>query len=712
MIIHTYKIALNFDHYQCVSFEAGFRALPRIRAASVSRDGIRLFVDDGFSYAKGALLISKYLGEHLAGESREYIESSTDALTAHPVVSDEITAEFNSHRRGAVSAVLVLLGFEALRRLSPTLFASTTLLRSALVLLLSRELLVSGIRDAVAQRRPNADSLTVTAIMASIFAGKPESSLSLLALSHVSEALTLMAAQKARRNIKDLVDLEVQEVWVVGEAGVEIRTPIEEVRPGMGVAIHSGEKICIDGVVTDGEAAVDQSPITGESMPVTKRPGDTVYAGSNVRLGELRVQVQRVGDETSLARIVHMVEEAHNRRAPIQNYADRMATSLVPVSFIAAAVVFAVTRDWQRVLNMLFIDFSCGLKLSTATAISAAISRAAQQGILVKGGSFIEEAAGIDTVILDKTGTITEGRPCIVRTTTCGEGVDDTLLLQLAAAAELQSSHPMATAIVDEARRRGLDIPLHDGAKTVMARGMEAQVRPCGSFGGGEVLVGSDRFMRERGLQGLPDVERSTPTGSLIYVAAGGRLCGVLEVSDPIREEFRRCLNRLRHIGIEEIVMLTGDNEAAAQAIAGQLGLDGYQAEVMPEDKAGFVANRQTRGSVLMVGDGINDAPALAYANIGVAMGTACTDTAMESADVTINSEDPLKLPEFIAIGRQTMHIVHQNFAVTIAINTAAMMLGALGYITPLLASVVHNASTLGVVLNSGRVMIDTRKKA
>ncbi|MCR5085400.1 MAG: heavy metal translocating P-type ATPase, partial [Succinivibrionaceae bacterium] len=510
--------------------------------------------------------------------------------------------------------------------------------------------------------------------------------------------------------ISDLMSLDVREVWVRGEDGVERRVPIEQVGTGMLVEFHAGEKIVVDGSVVEGEAAVDQAAITGESAPATKRLGDKVYAGSVVDLGEILIKVEKVGDDTSLARIVHMVEDAQNRRAPIQSYADTMAASLVPVSFIAALVVFAVTRDVQRVLNMLFIDFSCGLKLSTATAISAAISRAAKSGILVKGGSFIEAASGVETIILDKTGTITRGRPSIVKIG-CAEGIPEQVVLQMAASAEMHSSHPLAVAIMDEVSRRGLAIPPHDDTRTVIARGIEARIPAFAGFAGGEVLVGSAKLMAERGVPMGLAFEKSSPSGTLIHVAANGSLVGTLEISDPIRPEFKRALNRLRYAGIDEIVMITGDNKDAAKSIADSLGLDGYVAEVLPEDKASFVAEKQRVSNVIMVGDGINDAPALAYADVGVAMGSGCTDTALESADVTINSDDPLKLPELVDIGRETMRIVHQNFGVTIIINTAAMMAGALGIITPVIASVIHNASTLGVVLNSGRVLLDPRRR-
>ena len=342
----------------------------------------------------------------------------------------------------------------------------------------------------------------------------------------------------------------------------------------------------------------------------------------------------------------------------------------------------------------------------TATAMSAAISRLASDGILVKGGSFIEQAASVNTVVLDKTGTITKGRPEVNHIAVTSK-YDEKTVLALAAAVEAYSSHPMAIAVLEAAKARNLVSPRNLETRNVIARGIEADIESYGSFPGGEVIVGSRRFMDEKDINGVAEFEekRSSAASSFIYVAANGELIGVIESSDPIRPDFKRAINRLRYSGVDEIVMLTGDNKTTASKIAKSLGLDRYEAEVMPEDKAGFVTDAQRRSSVLMVGDGVNDAPALAYADVGVAMGSGCTDTAMETADVTINSEDPLKLPEFISLGKRTMRIVQQNFAATVAINTAAMTMGALGFINPLFSSIIHNASTLGVVLNSTRLL-------
>ena len=736
MQVVAYKVPTLEHSLDAARLEAKLRALDGVKSAFYSKANsmVKVQLSDGVSrlaiqkalysniikdligkagsaiaVAGDAFAVTGHTSSAAAPQKRGLLSSLVSAVVGNnssESKGDEISREYEEHKRGAISSLLCLGAFEIVRRVNPTLYTATSWLRSGLILWMSRDLLNSGIKEAFAQKRPNAETLTVTAIAASIAAGKPESSLSLLAISHFAEGLTTLAAKRARKNISDLVSLDTQEVWLPDADGFERKVSVDSISPGMTVCIHNGEKICVDGEIIHGSAAVDQAAITGESAPVSKQVGDKVFAGTNIRLGDIKVRVEKVGDDTSLARIVHMVEDAHSRRAPIQNYANRMAASLVPVSFIAAAVVYLATRDLQRVLNMLFIDFSCGLKLSTATAMSAAISRLASDGILVKGGSFIEQAASVDTVVLDKTGTITKGRPEINHIAVTSK-YDEKTVLALAAAVEAYSSHPMAIAVLEAAKERNIVSPRNLETRNVIARGLEADIESYGSFPGGEVIVGSRLFMVEKDFSGIAEFEekRSSAASSFIYVAARGELIGVIESSDPIRPDFKRAINRLRYSGVDEIVMLTGDNKTTASQIAKSLGLDRYEAEVMPEDKAGFVTDAQRRSSVLMVGDGVNDAPALAYADVGVAMGSGCTDTAMETADVTINSEDPLKLPEFISLGKRTMRIVQQNFAATVAINTAAMTMGALGFINPLFSSIIHNASTLGVVLNSTRLL-------
>ena len=631
-------------------------------------------------------------------------ERAVRSAAEKTVTPTERLAEF---RRDAVISLASFAAMELLRRGAPELFASVKVLRSLLVLAISRNFIKTGIGGLIEERQPNADTLTTTAVIASVLAGKPESSLMLLALSNGAEMLTSYAAEKARTHISGLLSLGQRDVWLVEKTPkgeVERKVPVEEVRPGDTIAVHAGEKIVIDGRVLRGNAAVTQASVTGESAPAMKKEGTPVYAGSVVEAGELVIAVEKVGSDTSLAHIVHLVEEAQTRRAPVQNFADQMANYLVPVSFLGAAIVYGATRDWGRVLNLLFIDFSCGLKLSTATAMSAAIAAAAKRGILVKGGNYIEALARTDTVVLDKTGTLTVGIPEITFIRTAS-GVTEKEMILLAASAEEHSVHPLAVAIQKYVEEKAWQAPQHRSSKTIVARGMLAEVPDFEDFTGGTIRVGSRRFLQENGVTDPEDLAASTSGKNVLFVARDTRLIGVIGIEDPIRPKMKKTLNQLRRCGVDEIVMLTGDSKAVAAEVARDMDVDSYHAEILPEDKSRYVNELKQRGTVMMVGDGINDAPALAFADVGVSLGGRQTDIAAESSAVTIHGEDPIRLVEALRLGRRTMHLVHQNFKATLLVNSSAMLLGALGAISPLAAAAIHNTATLAVVLNSCRIL-------
>ena len=622
-----------------------------------------------------------------------------------------ISEELNAYKRDAIISLVGFVGLQALKKFAPQAYISLKIARSLFVLGIARNVIRNGIEGLIKNGQPNADTLTSTAVIASVLAGKPESSLSLMTLSNVAEMLTIYAAERARKHISSLLKLDQQFVWRVADDGHEEKMSIEQIKVNDVIAVHTGEKICVDGIVISGNAAIDQASITGESNPAMKGEHDVVYAGSVVQGGQLTVLVQKVGDDTSLARIVHLVEDAQTRRAPVQNFADRMANMLVPISFIGAAIVYGATRDWQRVLNLLFIDFSCGLKLSTATAISAAVATAAKQGILIKGGNYIEALADIDTVVMDKTGTITIGMPKISAVYTV-EGVCEKELILLAASAEIHSVHPLAVAILNYVEEKGWQVPDHINSDTVVAHGMEANVADFENFKGGNIIVGSRHFMTDRNVSGLDNFEdKNIPAGyNILYAARDNKLMGVIVINDPIRPQMKKTFNQMRRHGIDEIVMLTGDSKDVAATVAQKMGLDSYFAEILPEDKANIVNYLQRNGHVLMVGDGINDAPALAFADVGVALGGRRTDIAVESSDITINSDNPTKLMDALELGQNTMRLIRQNFTATITINSAAMLLGALGKINPLVAAIIHNTATLAVVLNSARILMAKQK--
>ena len=430
-LIHTrIRLRTALPREDALRLAVRMRRFPAVTAASVRDSHVDV-------WHEGAIPAARML----AAAERAVREAAEKSVTP-----TEQMAEF---RRDAVISLASFAAMELLKRGAPELFASMTVLRSLLVLGISRNFIKTGIGGLIKDRQPNADTLTTTAVIASVLAGKPESSLMLLALSNGAEMLTSYAAEKARTHISGLLSLGQRDVWLVEETPdgeVERKVSVDEVRPGDIIAVHAGEKIVIDGRVLRGDAAVTQASITGESAPAMKHEGTPVYAGSVVEAGELVIAVEKVGGDTSLAHIVHLVEEAQTRRAPVQNFADQMANYLVPVSFLGAAIVYGATRDWGRVLNLLFIDFSCGLKLSTATAMSASIAAAAKRGILVKGGDYVEALARTDTVVLDKTGTLTVGVPEITSIHTT-EGVEEKEVILLAASAEEHSVHPLAVAI-------------------------------------------------------------------------------------------------------------------------------------------------------------------------------------------------------------------------------------------------------------------------
>ncbi|WP_303839124.1 cation-translocating P-type ATPase [Selenomonas ruminantium] len=607
------------------------------------------------------------------------------------------------YRRDAVISLAGFAAMEVLKRTSPQLFVGSKILRSLLVLGIARKFIQNGVSGVVRDHQPNADTLTATAVIASVLAGKPESSLTLLALSNGAEMLTSYAAEKARTHISGLLSLDQRYVWLV-EGDVEKKVPVEQVKVGDIIAAHAGEKIVVDGRVIAGDAAVNQASITGESNPAMKHTDSPVYAGSVMEAGELTIKVEKVGKDTSLAHIVHLVEEAQNRKAPVQNFADKMANFLVPVSFIGAGIVYGATRDWQRVLNLLFIDFSCGLKLSTATAMSAAIGAAAKRGILVKGGNYIEALAETDTVVLDKTGTLTVGIPQIAFVKTA-KGVAEKEMILLASSAEQHSVHPLAVAIQKYVEAQEWTSPQHTSSQTIVARGMQAEVPDFEGYKGGLIRVGSLKFLRENGIEDTEGLADGLAFKNLLYVARDKELIGVIGIEDPIRPKMKKTLNQMRRHGVDEIVMLTGDSKAVAAEVAHNMDIDSYHAEILPEDKSHYVNKLKQRGTVMMVGDGINDAPALAFSDVGVSLGGRQTDIAAESSAVTIHSEDPERLIETLQLGRRTMDLVHQNFMATILVNSSAMLLGALGKISPLWAAVIHNTATLAVVLNSCRIL-------
>ena len=548
--------------------------------------------------------------------------------------------------------------------------------------------------------RPNADFLTVTSIVASLLLGNPHSALMILALSDLAELMTSFTIERTRSSIKKMLSVEDGEVWRVLPSGKLEHCPIAQVKVGDTIEVHTGEKLAVDGIVTSGSAVVDQSAITGEFVPVETRAGAEVYAGTVVKNGNMQVQAKKVGDQTVVSRIVGMVEQSELKKAPIQRYADKFSNYLVPLNYLLCAAVWLVTRNPQQALKMLVIDYSCGIKLSTATAFSAAINTAVKRGVLIKGGAYIEQMSNANTVLLDKTGTITEGKPKAVSMQMLVHDMDEKEVLSLAMAAEETSTHPLASAILAYGHDLGAEIPVHGEVVTEVSRGSRTDVD------GKVVRVGNLKYMQENGVRAPKkpvDAQGAIPN----YIGVDNRVVAVLFAMDSPRANVRRAINALRYDGVGDIEMLTGDMEAQARAVAELVGADGYRAQLLPEQKAEAVLKLQTQGNgVVMVGDGINDAPALAYADVGISLGSKSTDIAMETSDVVINRDDPMMIPELRRLSRATMRIVQQNFAMVIGINTVGLILGAASGISVMMSALLHNMSTILVVANSLRLMV------
>ena len=570
---------------------------------------------------------------------------------------------------------------------------------------LALPVLKNGIYSLIQNKRPNADTLSSTAIVSSIILGSERTALTIMILEKFAELLTVYTMKKTRGVIKDMLSVGENYVWKQSDdENTAKKVPIEEISKGDLILVQTGEKISVDGTIEKGEAIIDQSAITGEYMPVTKKAGEEVFAGTLLKSGNITVKAEKVGDDRTASRIIKLVEDAAFNKADIQSYADTFSAQLIPLNFLLAGIVYVSTKNLQKALSMLVIDYSCGIRLSTATAFSASINTAAKNGILIKGSNYLEELSKSDTVIFDKTGTITEGKPKIQTLKTFGKNMKDNRMLALAAAAEETSSHPLASAILNEIKNRGLKIPKHKESVIKVARGIETFVNKD------IIRVGSLKYMEENdiSLEVASDIVKGMQNRGeiVIYVAKNNDLIGVIGVSDPPRENIKKAMNRLRNQGIDDIVLLTGDLRQQAETIASRMSMDRYESELMPEDKAKDILKFRSIGSkVIMIGDGINDAPALSYANVGIALGSSRTDIAMEAADVTITSDDPLLIPGVIGLAKNTVKIIKQNFAMAIGINSFALVLGATGLLPAIYSSILHNSITILVVGNSLRLL-------
>ncbi|HEV7135060.1 MAG TPA: cation-translocating P-type ATPase [Steroidobacteraceae bacterium] len=512
----------------------------------------------------------------------------------------------------------------------------------------------------------------------------------------VAEVLEGMTVSRGRRAIRDLLEFLPRAIAVRRAGGVS-EVDADELAAGDAVLVNPGGRIPVDGTVIAGHSFVDQSRITGESLPVEKTPGNGVFAGSINQSGALEIRAERVGRDTSYGKIIEAVEQAERSRAPVQRLADRLSAYLVYFALGAALLTYLLTHNIRSTISVIIVAGACGIAAGTPLAILGAIGRAARSGAIVKGGLYLEQLGRVDTVVLDKTGTLTFGHP-EMRALRPLEGVLPMTLLDAAAAAELRSEHPLGKTIVEYARAMNLAIaePEHFGYRP--GRGIDATVA------GERVLVGNLALMRDHGIEVPPALVKGGRGSSEVYVVRGQTLLGAIEIADRIRPEAQSAVAAIHALGVRT-VLLTGDARAVADSVAAELGIAEVAADLLPEDKRAYVQQLvAARRTVAMVGDGVNDAPALVEAQVGVAMGSG-TDVARESADVVLLGNDLVKFAETLAIARRARRIIWANFVGTIGVDTLGIALAAVGLLNPLLAAFIHVASELTFILNSARLL-------
>jgi heavy metal translocating P-type ATPase len=549
--------------------------------------------------------------------------------------------------------------------------------------------------ENLVERRMTMELSMTIALVAALAIGEFFTALVITLFVLVAEILEGMTVERGRHAIQELLEY-LPRTAAVRRGGQVVELPLDQVRPGDLVLVNPGAKLPVDGTVVAGHSFVDQATITGESMPVAKTAGAGVFAGTINQSGALEVRAERLGRDTSFGKIIEAVERAERSRAPVQRLADRLAGYLVYFAIAAAAVTFAVTRDARSTISVIIVAGACGIAAGTPLAILGAIGRAARQGAIVKGGLYLETLARIDTVALDKTGTLTFGAP-EVRDVHPVAGVAPVSVIEAAAIAERRSEHPLGKAILTRAGALGLSVLEPEQFDYAPGRGVVARTD------GDEVVVGNRALFRERGI----DADGAAANGdgsSEVLVARGGRLLGAIHIADMLRPEAKAAVAELRAMGLRT-VLLTGDQHSVAQAVALELGVDEMVAELLPEAKLEFVKRMVGQGrKVAMVGDGVNDAPALMAASVGVAMGSG-TDVARESANVVLLGNDLSKFVQTVRLARRMRGIIMQNFVGTLVVDGVGMALAAVGLLNPLLAAFIHVASELTFILNSTRLL-------
>ena len=576
-------------------------------------------------------------------------------------------------------------------------------IRTVLTTLRSVKYIWKGVRT-LARRKIEVSVLDATAIGVSIFRGDFATASSVMFLLGFGELLEDWTHKKSVDDLARSMSLNVSKVWLVTEEG-EVLVNSDRIRPGDEVRIRMGTVIPFDGVVTAGEGMVNQASLTGESMPVAKRESSYAYAGTVVEEGEITICVKETTGSTKFEKIVTMIEETEKLKSAVESKAEHLADSLVPYTLAGTGLTYLLTRNVTRALSILMVDFSCALKLAMPISVLAAIREANAHKITVKGGKFLEAVAEADTIVFDKTGTLTKAQPTVVDVVSFnGDSGDD--LLRLAACMEEHFPHSMAKAVMDAARNRGLTHEeMHSKVEYIVAHGISTTID------GRKAVIGSHHFVFEDEKCKIPDgmeekFAELPPEYSQLYLGIEGELAAVICIEDPLRAEAPGVIQKLREAGFKQIVMMTGDSDRTARAIASKVGVDEYYSEVLPEDKARFIEEARKNGhKVIMVGDGINDSPALSAADVGVAISDGA-ELAREIADITIGADDLTVMVTLKEISNGLMAKIHRNYRRIVGINGTLIALGVTGVIQPTTSALLHNTSTLLIGMDSMKSVI------
>lgn len=559
-------------------------------------------------------------------------------------------------------------------------------------------LVKTGVRDLFCERKIGTELFVTIATLVAVFGGETVAGAVLMVIILIAEFIADLNTDRARASIKALIG-SVPQVALVRHNSGDKHVAVGELNAGDIVLVRPGEKIPVDGRVVSGQGAVNEAPITGESIPKEKGIDSQVFAGTLLDSGALDIRTERLGRDTTFSRIIALVESAESEQAPIQKLADKVAAWLIPVVLVFLVGVYAVTHDVRTIVTLLIFTSPAELGLATPLVMIAAIARAARTGILIKGGIYLEALAKVDVVVFDKTGTLTANRPRVVRVQPNNSESDEKELLRLAAAADRRSAHPLAKAVVEAAVQQGSVIPEPDSFQQFPGRGVRATVE------GRVILVGNADLLQENGVVLNSTIEDGGRTP--VHVAIDGVFTGVIFIADTLRPGVRETLAELKATGIKRIVMLTGDNQATAQVVARDAGVDEVQANLMPEDKVKAIGDLTARGyRVAMVGDGINDAPALARANVGIAMGGSGSQAALEAADIALMTDDLEKIAAARAIARRAYRTIQENLFVGVGVvHVLGIAAALLGWIGPIEAAIIHLGPDVLVFINSVKLL-------